>query len=139
MIVVDTSAIIAILNSGDRHHDIVRKWLDNEEGDLVTTPLVVAEVDHLAGARGGRQAQKAFREDLQAGAYLVEWWPGAIGAAVPIAETYADAELGLTDASLVALAERLETVDIATLDQRHFRAVRPTWGADTFRLLPLDL
>ena len=139
MIVVDTSAIIAALDAGDRHHDAVRSWLDAETQDLVTTPLVVAETDHLVGARGGHRAQAAFREDLQSGAYLVEWWPSAIAAAVPVAEMYADAGLGLTEASLIALAERARTVDIATLDERRFRAVRPLWGGDAFRLIPLDL
>ena len=47
--------------------------------------------------------------------------------------------LGLADASLVALAERLETISIATLDERHFRSVRPLAAADAFRLLPADL
>lgn len=138
MIVVDTSAILAYMNSGDAHHNVVRDWLEAEEDELVTTPLIVAEVDHLVGARGGSVALSAFRADLVAGAYLVDWWPAAIGAAVAVAERYADSGLGLADASLVVLAERLETVEIATLDERHFRAVRPLAGGDAFRLLPAD-
>jgi predicted nucleic acid-binding protein len=57
---------------------------------------------------------------------------------VRIAERYADTGLGLADASLVALAERLDTVEIATLDERHFRSVRPLAGGGAFRLLPMD-
>jgi hypothetical protein len=139
VIVVDSSAIIAALDASDRNHAAVREWLDSEQRDLVTTPLVVAEVDHLAGAHGGRRAQEAFREDLLSGAYLVEWWPGAVAASIPIAEMNADVGLGLTDASLVVLAERVETLDIATFDETHFRALRPTWGGSAFRLVPLDL
>ena len=37
----------------------------------------------------------------------------------------AEAELGLADASLVVLAERLKTVQIATLDERQLRAAPP--------------
>ena len=139
MIVVDSSAIIAVLDAGDTNHAAVRDWLLAEERDLVTTPLIVAEVDHLVGARGGRAAQRAFRDDLVAGAYLVEWWPAAIAAAVRVAERYSDAGLGLADASLVVLAEHVETLDIATLDERHFRALRPLWGGEAFRLIPTDL
>ena len=40
--------------------------------------------------------------------------------------------------SLVVLAERLETVSVATLDERHFRAVRPLASGQAFRLLPMD-
>jgi predicted nucleic acid-binding protein len=96
------------------------------------------EVDHLVAARGGRAALSALRADLASGAYLVEWWPGALTSVVTIAERYADNQLGLADASLVALAKRLETIQIATLDERHFRAVRPLGADGPFRLLPAD-
>ena len=139
MIVIDSSAIIAALDARDRHHAAVRDWLQIEDRDLVTTPLIVAEVDHVAGARGGRDAQHALRQDLLAGAYLVEWWPTALASAIPVAEAYADTGLDLADASLVALADRVGTIDIATFDERHFRAVRPAQGGDAFRLIPLDL
>jgi predicted nucleic acid-binding protein len=139
VIVVDTSAILAYMNAADVHHASVSAWLEGEQDELATTPLIVAEADHLVGARGGPAAQSALRADLAAGAYLVDWWPGAITATVRVAERYAETGLGLADASLVALAERLETISIGTLDERHFRSVRPLAGGDAFRLLPTDL
>lgn len=139
MIVVDTSTILAYMNSADTHHAEVSAWLEAEQDDLATTPLIVAEVDHLVGARGGPAALSAWRADLAAGAYLVEWWREAIVTTVRVAERYADNGLGLADASLVVLAQRVETVNIATLDERHFRGVRPLGGGDAFRLLPRDL
>jgi predicted nucleic acid-binding protein len=138
VIVVDTSVIVAYMNSADDAHGLVATWLDVLDDDLVTTPLIVAEIDHLVGARGTRAALSALRSDLVAGAYLVEWWSAAIASAVKVAERYADTGLGLADASLVALAERLGTIEIATLDERHFRAVRPLAGGKAFRLLPAD-
>jgi predicted nucleic acid-binding protein len=138
VIVVDTSVILAFMNSTDTHHAAVRDWLAAEPDDLATTPLIVAEADHLVGARGGRQALRALRADLRSGAYLVDWWSGAIGGSVEVAERYADIGIGLADASLVVLAERHATVEIATLDERHFRALRPLAGGDAFRLLPRD-
>lgn len=139
MIVIDTSVIVAYMNAADDHHEAVSVWLEKADADLATTPLIVGEVDHLVAARGGRVALSAFRADLVAGAYLVEWWAGAIASAVNVAERYADSGLGLADASLVALSERLDTVDIASLDERHFRAVRPLAAGKAFRLLPIDL
>ncbi len=138
MIVVDTSIVVAYMNAADDYHATVAGWLDGADEDLATTPLIIAEVDHLVGARGGPTARRALHRDLAAGAYLVEWWSGAIAVVVKIAERYADTGLGLADASLVALAERLGTIDIATLDERHFRAVRPLAGGKAFRLLPAD-
>ena len=61
MIVVDTSAILAYMNSADTHHAAVRAWLAAEEDDLATTPLIVAEADHLVAAHGGRAALTALR------------------------------------------------------------------------------
>ena len=138
MIVVDTSVVVAYMNAADDYHATVADWLDGAEDDLATTPLIIAEVDHLVGARGGPTARQALYRDLVAGAYLVEWWPGAITAVVKAAEQYLDTGLGLADASLVVLAERLETIEIATLDERHFRVVRPLAGGKAFRLLPAD-
>jgi uncharacterized protein len=51
--------------------------------------------------------------------------------------TYADLRLGGTDASLVALAERLGVTRIATLNRRDFSVVRPR-HIDSFELLPDD-
>jgi uncharacterized protein len=138
VIIVDTSVIVAYMNATDEHHEAVGVWLDAAGDDLATTPLIVAEVDHLVGARGGRRGLSAFRADLAAGAYVVEWWQGAIATVVRVAEEYADTGLRLADASLVALAQRHGTVHIATLDERHFRAVRPLAAGKAFRLLPTD-
>ena len=129
MIVTDTSAILAFMNSRDAHHEAVRAWLEAEARPLVTTPMVIAEVDHLVSARGGPQAVAALRADLAAGAYAVEWWPAAMAATVRVADRYADMDLGLTDASLVVLADRIGVVDIADSGRAAFPCRAPTrWG-----------
>jgi uncharacterized protein len=46
---------------------------------------------------------------------------------VELVETYADFPLGTTDAAVMALAERLRLTEIATVDHRHSRAVRPRY------------
>jgi predicted nucleic acid-binding protein len=45
--------------------------------------------------------------------------------AAELVEAYADLPLGTTDATVIALAERLELREVATLDHRHFTVVRP--------------
>jgi uncharacterized protein len=138
VIVLDTSVIYALLDAADNRHREALAWYEGLNEELVTTPLVLAEADHLATTRGGSQAVRAFRNDVRAGAYLVDWWPTASREAAELADRYADLGIGLTDASLVILAARAGTADVATFDERHFRAVRPLGGADAFRLLPLD-
>jgi hypothetical protein len=46
-----------------------------------------------------------------------------------------DSALGLVDVSIIALAERLRITRVLTLDQRHFRFVRPRHCA-AFEVVP---
>lgn len=138
MTVVDTSLIYALLDANDANHRSAVDWYTSVRPALNTTPLVLAEVDHLAGARLGATAQSAFRHDLTGGAYDITWWNEATDESVVIAEQYRDLAVGLTDASLVALAARLGTTEIATFDEQHFRAMSPRKGRGAFRLLPAD-
>ncbi len=138
MIVVDTSVIYALLDRRDTRHEPTVSWYRQARPVFATTPLVVAEVDHLAGARLGPAAVEAWRADLTAGAYLIEWWATAPDDLVSVAARYPELGIGLTDASLVVLAARLDTIHIATWDERHFRVVRPLAHGDAFRLLPTD-
>lgn len=138
MIVIDTSVILALLDRRDQRHVEARDWYLATQPAVATTPLIIAEADHLAGARVGASAQEALRRDLAAGAYAVEWWASALGTVVDVADAYADSGVGLADASLVALAERLDTTGIATFDERHFRAIEPLSGGPAFMLLPMD-
>ena len=96
----------------------------------------MAEVAYLAETRLGARAEVRFLEDLASGVLVTEQVAPADW--LRIAELvwrYRDLELGTVDASVVALAERTRLVSVATLDRRHFAAVRPS-HADAFELLP---
>ena len=139
MIVLDTSIVLALMDRRDVNHERVRVWMEGVRDELCTTPLVLAELDYLVPKRGGSTAAQALRDDFQDGAYMLEWWPSALRETIATASLYKSIDLGLTDASLVALAAHLETTRVATLDERHFRAVRPLSNdATSFTLLPAD-
>jgi len=138
VIVVDTSVVLAFMNRGDAHHARAVSWMEDVREDLVTTPLVIAELDHLVRRLGGRAAGDALRADLVGGAYQVEWWSDAVRESAGVLDRYGSLDLGLTDASLVALAARLGTIRVATLDERHFRVLKPLTGEPAFTLLPGD-
>lgn len=78
-----------------------------------------------------------YRATTPNGVYDVVWWPGAERDTAAIAERNDSLGVGLAGASLVALAGRLGTTEIATLDERQFRTMRPAEGG-AFRLLPRD-
>ena len=96
--------------------------------------MVVAEVTYLVGSRLGARVEAAFLASLTGLDVEVPTatdWPRI----AELVGQYADFPLGGTDASVIALAERLGTDVIITLDRRHFGAVRPAhWHA--WRLLP---
>ncbi len=48
---------------------------------------------------------------------------------------YHDLPLGTVGASVIAAAERLNVIEIATIDHRHFSIVRPRHTA-AFKILP---
>jgi hypothetical protein len=52
-----------------------------------------------------------------------------------ICAKYSDQDIGLVDASIVALAERMNEPKIATLDHRHFGLIKPR-HVDRLELLP---
>jgi hypothetical protein len=86
------------------------------------------------GRRLGRPAEAAFLRGL--GALDVEGpSPEDFDRIAQLVETYADFPLGGTDASVIALAERVGAGIVVTLDRRHFAAVKPN-HRDAFQLLP---
>jgi predicted nucleic acid-binding protein len=100
----------------------------------VVPALVVAEATCFVGRRLGPAAEAAFLSGL---AVLdVEGPDGADFARMAeLVEQYADFPLGGTDASVIALAERLDAPLVVTLDRRHFAAVKPR-HREAFELLP---
>ncbi|WP_163508234.1 hypothetical protein [Fodinicola acaciae] len=91
--------------------------------------------------RLGSEAARRFSFDIVTGAYdLAEWTADDHASALNIASAYGEGNdyAGITDAANVVLADHYRTTTLASLDQRHFRAMRPLWGAKHFTLLPYD-
>jgi predicted nucleic acid-binding protein len=133
-VVLDTSVVIALMRGRDADHERVRHWVEALDDDLVTSPLAVAEMDQHAAALGP-DFSRGLWDDLHSGAYAVRWWADAMVETIAIARRHP--QIGLTDASLVALAGRLRTDRIATLDLDHFRSLTTPDG-EAFVLLPAD-
>ncbi len=132
--ILDAGPLYAAADAGDRDHVRCVDVLHRRDLDLVIPALVVTEVCHLLGTRGGPLPEARFLRGLESLAVYApspDDWP-RIG---DLVEQYGDLPLGGTDASVVALAERLDTDLIITLDRRHFAAIRPV-HCPAFRLLP---
>jgi predicted nucleic acid-binding protein len=125
LLVVDTSVLLAAADNADPDHQACAEAIQNA-GPLVTTALVVAETAYLIGRQLGARAEARFFRAVADGELQIETiTPTDARRIAELIETYADLRLGGTDASLIAIAERLNVSTLATLDRRHFSVVRP--------------
>ncbi len=132
--VLDTGVIFASLNVADPAHGKCLALLARREFDLVVPILCVSEVSHLVNRDLDAATEARFIESLTELEVEVpselDWRRIA-----ELVRQYADFPLGAVDASIVALAERLDARTVFTLDHRHFRAIRPR-HVEAFTLLP---
>jgi len=125
-LICDTGPLLAALDAADPDHRRCARLLTNADEDLLVPALVLAELDYWCSRRLPPEAWLVFLGDVIAGVYRIEPPTGAdLARCRDLQVQYADLSLGVVDASVVALAERLGEPKVATLDQRHFRAVRP--------------
>jgi hypothetical protein len=135
-LILDTGPLLAALDSADPDHARCGRLIESAAEDLVVPTLVLGELDYWCARRLSREVWLAFLDDVLGGAYQVE--PPSLPDLIrcrELEEQYADLGLGVVDASVIALAERLGEPKIVTLDQRHFRAVRPL-HVSALELLP---
>lgn len=136
MLIVDTGPLVAAADRSDRHHTACVELLETAAGPLVTTAMVIAEAVYLVTRELGGHAESAFHDAIIDGTLIVEPLTGQDWQRIrePV-DRYADLPLGGTDASLIAIAERLGGTRVATLDRAHFHIIRPA-HCDTFELVP---
>ena len=138
MIVLDTSGLLAAIDSYQRRHESARRVLESDTGPLLLSPFVLAELDYLLLTHVGVDAEVLLLDEVANGAYRLERFDEEdVRAAMELIERYRDLRIGIADASIVIIAARAGTNRILTLDERHFRAIRPLRGR-AFQLLPMD-
>lgn len=125
-LVLDTGPLLAALDAADPDHEKSARLLADAEEDLVVPGLVLAELDYWCHKRLGVEAWLVFLDDLLAGAYRPENPTVAdLERCRDLQREYADLGLGVVDASVLVVLERLAEPKLATLDRRHFATVRP--------------
>jgi len=135
-LVLDTGPIVALLDADDPAHTACSILISKSTENLVVTAPVLVEVDYWVQKLLGADAWNLFLEDLANGAYHLEDLTVAdFTRAAEIERDYEALDLGLVDASVMALCERLGETKVSTLDKRDFSAVRPR-HCDHLELLP---
>lgn len=123
---LDTGVLYAIADEDDDDHAQCVAHVSSLRGRLLAPAPVVVETAWLIERRLGPDNEAVFLDLFAVG--TLEAVELAAEDYVRIAELvrkYADFPLGTVDASVVAVAERLGLAEVATLDRRHFSAVRP--------------
>ena len=135
-VVVDTGVLLAAADSDDADHSRCAALLRSHRGQLRVPAPVIPETSWQIERSLGPRSEAAFLRLITVGDFqvvdliLVDWLR-----CIELIETYADLGIGLVDASVIAIAERLDIGTLATLNRRDFTVVRPT-HRKAFELIP---
>ncbi len=127
---------MAAADGRDSAHDRCARLLSFEPGPLYVPQPVIGEVAYFVQKHLGAEGEVRVLAEFAAGGLLpVPVEPGDWERIAELVWRYRDMALGTVDASIVAVAERLDITRIATLDRRHFEVVKPR-HAESFELVP---
>jgi uncharacterized protein len=125
-ILVDTSYLFALTNQNDRSHALCAQFAQTVREPLVVPQTVLPEIAYLLDARLGHGVMQRFVGQMARPLWHIEPLNTAdLERTAEILAQYNSARLDFVDATLVALAERLNIRRVLTLDRRHFGIIRP--------------
>ena len=134
--VIDTGAVLALLDRNDRWHEPCKNAFRQMRLPLLTSQAVLTELFHLVG--DGRAQMESAWKFVRSGALVL----GTIeDAELPQLRAsmfqYWDRPMDFADATLVHLANRESLRVILTVDQADFATYRLE-GKRRFRVLPVE-
>lgn len=125
-LVLDTGPVLALLDADDPDHRACVDMIDEIDERLVLVAPTLVEIDYWIRRRLTPDVWVTFVRDVGAGSYHVEQvTTDDLVRTAELEATYADLDLGMVDAAVIAVCERLGEEKVATLDHRHFSVVRP--------------
>jgi uncharacterized protein len=133
-LIFDTGPLVAIADRRDRLHERCRRIVDEMDELFVVPAPVLPEFDYLTSQLLGPGPMVAMLRDIEAGSVVVEELVAEDYPRVrELIDRYED--VGFVDASVLAIVERFGERKLATLDHRHFAAMRPR-HVDALELVP---
>ena len=119
----------ALADRRDKHHAKCTEWFCRNDDVLLVVPTVVAEACYLIDRYLGPAAEAAFLDSVGIGDNYAFQLAGLADSDLrrmaELVRRYADRHLGGTDASVIAVCERLAIATVATVSLRDFANVRP--------------
>ena len=124
-IIVDTGAFIALFNRRDAAHLAAQKAFAELQEPLITSFPVITETCYFLAETVSQTAQSKFLKSFVLEAFQIfDLQSNHIDPMVTLMEKYADLPMDMADASLVILAEHLNSGRILSIDRRDFSVYR---------------
>jgi uncharacterized protein len=122
VIVLDTSALLALLDRDDPEHAACAQTLRRERAPFLVPAGILSELGYLIERKVGLEVLISFLGDLAAGAFELDCSEADFPRIAELVRRYASLPLGFADASVIACAERADG-RVLTLDRRDFSVV----------------
>lgn len=132
--IVDTGAIVALLDADEFWHDACVNALASLQLPLLTTEAVLTELFHLIAARN-LSVEKAWKFVLSGAVLVKPCTDSDLPALRALMGQYKDRPMDFADATLVHLAGRESLTTIFTVDRDDFETYR-IGGRKRFTILP---
>ena len=123
------------MDRSDSSHASCVEFLERTGDPLVVPSPVLVELDWIGDARGVPVLDATLASVENGSIEVIDLAPADYTRIRELCRQYQDLGLGMVDASIVAVAERLGEATIAALDHRHFSVVRPR-HVSSFMLVP---
>lgn len=135
-VALDTGVALCAADSSEARHQDCAQIMRAHHGEMVMAAPVVAETAWMIESRLGPSAEAGFLRLVTAGEIeVIDLDTAHYQRCIELIDQYADMGLGLVDASVIAIAERLGVTTVATLNRRDFTVVRPR-HVEAFTLIP---
>lgn len=135
-VIADTGIVYALADKKDAWHERAVRFVEDFQGRLVLPSTTIPEICYLLNSCLGAKAELIFVNALINRELAVEHIThGDLIRSAELLQAHKDLNIGMVDASVAAIAERLNITHILTADRRLFSVIKPK-HCKTFTLLP---
>lgn len=135
-VIIDTGIIFALSDKKDSWHNRSVDFLTDFRGNLIVPSTVIPEACYLLNTFLGQSAETQFVKSLANREITIEHFSTVdLTRCIEVLNKYEDHNIGLVDATLIAISERLKVTKILTTDRKHFSIIKPN-HCKLFTLLP---
>ena len=134
--IIDTSAIISLVDRSSEHHHSLADIINKENYRLIIPSPVIPEACYMLNKKFGISVEIKFIEEIISVNFHIEVIKFLdLARIVEILKKYNNLDIGYVDGAIIAIAERLKINRIFTLDRKHFNSLIPL-GFDYFEIYP---